>query len=531
LERIEPLNKDNNGIRVRFAPSPTGHLHVGGARTALYNYLYARMTGGSFILRIEDTDAERSTRESYRGIVKGLRWLGLDWDEGPEVDGDYGPYLQSGRTVLYRNEVQKLLDSSKAYYCFCTPQRLEELKTEMKEKSLPPKYDGKCRALSDSEVKEQIAGGVPHVVRFRMPEEGEVFFRDVVRGEFTFENSTLDDFVLIKSDGKPTYNFAVVVDDAHMKISHVIRGDDHLSNTPRQVHLYKSLDYRIPKFAHLPMILGDDKSRLSKRHGATSIDYYSDRYYLPDGFINYLALLGWSYDSKRELFTRKALIKNFSLKRISKNPAVFDNDKMEWINAEHLKKMPLMRKTELVRDVLKNEGLIPAEFVVDIDRPVDLEIVPDKGSLQGQELPDEPEAINSEFKRLAMIINVLGNRLKLLKDAPDLTGYFYTDDYKVDEEAVRIHLMRNEVPERLEKLAGRYESLKYFDRESVEKSLRDLAFELEIAAGELIHPCRVALTGKRVSPDIFWVVVLLGKKKSVERLKKAAELYKNSTIL
>jgi glutamyl/glutaminyl-tRNA synthetase len=364
-----------------------------------------------------------------------------------------------------------------------------------------------------------------------MPLQGDVFFRDVVRGEFSFDNSTLDDFVLIKSDGKPTYNFAVVVDDSHMRITHVIRGDDHLSNTPRQVHLYNALDYRLPKFAHLPMILGDDRSRLSKRHGATSVDYYRERYYLPDGFINYLALLGWSYDSKRELFPRKALIKNFSLKRVSSNPAVFDNDKMEWINAEHLKQVPLIRKTELVKDVLKDEGLIPAEFSVDIDKPVELEIEPDKKQSPGSDLPEEPVAINPEFKRLAMIINVMGNRLKLLKDAPELIGYFYTDDYRVDEEAVRMHLMRSEVPGRLQELAGRYESLKYFDRESVEKSLRDLAFELEVAAGELIHPCRVALTGKRVSPDIFWVVILLGKKKCVERLRKAAELYKNNTIL
>jgi glutamyl/glutaminyl-tRNA synthetase len=315
-----------------------------------------------------------------------------------------------------------------------------------------------------------------------------------------------------------------------MKISHVIRGDDHLSNTPRQVHLYRALNYRIPKFAHLPMILGEDRTRLSKRHGATSVDYYRERYYLPDGFINYLALLGWSYDSKRELFSRKALIKHFSLKKISRNPAVFDNDKMEWINAEHLKKLPLLRKTELVRNVLREEGLIPGDFTVNIDKPVDLEIVPGNEPSGNGSARDSGGAMNPEFKRLAMIINVLGNRLKLLKDSPDMIGYFYTDDYDVDEEAVRIHLMRSEVPERLEKLATRYDRLKYFDRESVEKSLRDLAFELEISAGELIHPCRVALTGKRVSPDIFWVVILLGKSKSVERLRKAAELYRNSTI-
>ncbi len=322
-------------VRVRFAPSPTGHLHVGGARTALYNYLYARKRGGVFILRIEDTDAARSTRESYDGILRGLRWLGLEWDEGPDVGGDYGPYIQSARSVLYHSESKRLLDEGKAYYCFCTPEDLEEMKLEAQEKKLPPKYDGRCRLLDREEIDRRLAEGVPSVIRFKMPSDGEIRFRDIVRDEFTFSNSELDDFVLIKSDNNPTYNFAVVVDDAHMKISHVIRGDDHISNTPRQVHLYLALGYRIPKFAHLPMILGDDRTRLSKRHGATSIDYYRENHYIPDAIVNYLALLGWSLDGKRELFTKNALIEHFSLKKVSKNPAMFDTDKMEWVNAEH----------------------------------------------------------------------------------------------------------------------------------------------------------------------------------------------------
>ncbi|MCD6379124.1 glutamate--tRNA ligase [bacterium] len=511
-------------IRVRFAPSPTGHLHVGGARTALYNYLYARKTGGKFVLRIEDTDAKRSTVESYKGIIEAMEWLGLNWDEGPLRGGDFGPYTQSGRGVLYHNEVQKLIDNGNAYYCFCTPERLEEMRFEMKEKKLPPKYDGRCRELSEAEVAERLSKGVPHIVRFKMPHDGTVFFRDIIRGEFSFENGNLDDFVLIKSDGNPTYNFAVVVDDAHMKISHVIRGDDHLSNTPRQIHLYHALGYNVPKFAHLPMILGSDHSRLSKRHGATSIAYYRDRNYLADGLLNYLALLGWSLDGKRELFTHQALIEKFSLKKVSKNPAVFDDSKMKWINSEHLKKLPLTKKIVLVQGVLNDEGLLPPAFDVDISKPVDLKIVPGGEEMTGK------KALNynmndKETERLGTIINILGNRLKLLNDVPDVIGYFYTDDYRVDEKAVRLHLLRSEVPNRMNKLADEYERLKYFDRESVEKVLRDLAFNLEITAGELIHPCRVALTGKIVSPDIFWVVVLLGKTKTVERLRKAAKFY------
>lgn len=513
-----------NHIRVRFAPSPTGHLHVGGARTALYNYLYARKTGGKFILRIEDTDAKRSTAESYKGIIESMEWLGLNWDEGPLRGGDFGPYTQSRRRVLYNNEAQKLIDEGKAYYCFCTPERLETMRFEMEEKKLPPKYDGRCRGLSEVEVAERLSKGIPHVVRFKMSIEGSVFFRDIVRGEFSFENGNLDDFVLIKSDGRPTYNFAVVVDDAHMKISHIIRGDDHLSNTPRQVHLYRALGYNLPKFAHLPMILGSDHSRLSKRHGATSIAYYRNRHYLPEGLLNYLALLGWSLDGKKELFTRKALIDKFSLKKVSKNPAIFDNSKMEWINSEHLKEVSLAGKISLVQDVLDEEGLLPPEFDVDITKPVDLKIVHGKEEIK-EEKSYNYTMSDKEIERLATIIIVLGNRLKLLNNVPAIIGYFYTDDYKVDEEAVRVHLLRSEIPNRMNKLADEYEKLKYFDRKSAEKVLRDLAFDLKIAAGELIHPCRVALTGKIVSPDIFWVVVLLGKDKTVERLRKAAKHY------
>ncbi len=518
---------DNNGsntIRVRFAPSPTGHLHVGGARTALYNWLYARKTGGVFVLRIEDTDAQRSTRESYEGILRGMRWLGLDWDEGPDIGGDYGPYVQSARGVLYHTDAARLIEERRAYHCFCSPGRLEELKVEQKEKKLPIKYDGLCRGLSVEEADERIEAGESHVIRFRMPEEGEARFRDIVRGDFKVANSELDDFVLIKSDGLPTYNFAVVVDDARMKISHVIRGDDHISNTPRQVHIYLALGYRVPKFAHLPMILGSDGTRLSKRHGAVSIDWYSDQQYLPDAMVNYLALLGWSFDDRQELFSRKALIDKFSLKKVSKNPGMFDNGKMEYINAEHFKRLSPTQKVMHVYHVLKGEGYIPGDFHVDIEKPVDLKLVPGTEPLAGNGTEEGEREAGDELGRLYMIVSALGNRLKLLKDAPGHLGYFYKDDYEVDENAVETHLMRSEVPERLERLAGSLKELSYFDRERVEEMVRTIADEMNIEAGELIHPSRVALTGGTVSPDIFQVIVLLGREKTVERLRKAAEM-------
>jgi glutamyl-tRNA synthetase len=514
------MTEKQRQIRVRFAPSPTGHLHVGGARTALYNWLYARKTGGVFVLRIEDTDAQRSTAESYEGILRGMRWLGLDWDEGPDVGGDFGPYVQSARGVLYHSDAGRLLDEGNAYYCFCTAERLEALKFEQRENREQIRYDGRCRDLEPDEAARRVSAGEQHVIRFRMPGDGDVRFRDVVRGEFVIANAELDDFVLIKSDGLPTYNFAVVVDDARMKVSHVIRGDDHLSNTPRQVHLYRALGYDLPKFAHLPMILGSDRTRLSKRHGAVSIDFYRENHYLPDAMVNYLALLGWSFDDRQELFSRKALVEKFSLGRVSKNPAMFDNDKMEYINAEHFKRLDLLRKTRLIHDLLREEGYLPGDFEVDFTRPVDLKLVPGTEPVAGEEMP-EGSSNSKQFHRLAMIVQVMGNRLKLLRDAPAQLGYFFKDDFPVDRDAYERHVRVAGGGQRLARLAEVVEALRYFDRRSVEETVRALADDLGIEAGELIHPCRVALTGGTVSPDIFWVMVLLGKAKTVERLRKA----------
>ena len=510
-------------VRVRFAPSPTGHLHVGGARTALYNYLYAKRHKGVFVLRIEDTDAARSTRESYEGILRGMSWLGLEWDEGPDVGGEYGPYIQSARSVLYHSEANRLLEEGRAYYCFCSPKELEEMKNEAREKKLPPKYDGRCRNLSRDEVDEKLEAGTSHVVRFKMPLEDEIRFRDIVRGDFTFQNKELDDFVLIKSDDNPTYNFAVVVDDARMKISHVIRGDDHISNTPKQIHLYLALGHKVPKFAHLPMILGKDKTRLSKRHGATSLDYYRDNHYLPEAIINYLALLGWSLDGKREVFSKKALIEHFSLKRVSHNPAMFDMDKMEYINAEHFKKLNIFVKASLVYALLRDMGYLPPDFDVDLSKRVELEVIPGTEAVGEKEGEARARMEDNVFSRLYYIVQILGNRLKLLKDAPDLMGYFLKDDYKRDEAAEREYLSSKETTARLVALADELESLKYFDYDSVEEAVRGLADRMGLQAGELIHPCRVALTGRTVSPDIFHVIIALGKSKSTERLRKAAD--------
>jgi len=490
-------------------------LHIGGARTALFNWLYARKTGGVMVLRIEDTDSERSTRESYEAILQSMEWLGLDWDEGPVKGGPYGPYLQSARSVFYHTEIEELLSSGKAYRCFCTPDELEELRREALESGEPVKYDGRCRRLPADEVATRLGENVPHVVRFQIP-EGVTRFRDVIRGEFEFDNEQLDDFVIRKSDGHPTYNFAVVVDDARMLITHVIRGDDHLSNTPKQVQLYRALGHRLPKFVHLPMILGRDRARMSKRHGATSVEEYKRLGYTPDGLVNYLALLGWSLDGKTEFFTRRQLIEKFSLKRVSKNPAAFDEEKLNHINAEHFQRLEPFQKVSLVYQRLLSDGVMPPDFRVD-------EWV---GQTAESERVDLAPVSNGEFRaeapRLGVIINVMGNRLRSVPEAPARLAYFYKDDYPKNDEAIAKHLTPEDTSGRLAALALALEALEPFGRAEIETAVRHLADELGIKAGDVIHPCRVALTGDEVSPDIFAVIHLLGKKKSVERLKSAA---------
>ncbi|MEE9269833.1 MAG: glutamate--tRNA ligase [Candidatus Krumholzibacteria bacterium] len=507
-----------SGIRVRFAPSPTGHLHIGGARTALFNWLYARKTGGVFVLRIEDTDAVRSTESSYRAILDAMQWLGLDWDEGPIKDGPCGPYLQSARQVLYHTEAQKLLAEGHAYRCFCTAAELEEMRAEAAENGRPPRYDGRCHNLPADEVDSRVLKKVSHVVRFRMP-VGETRIYDIIRGPITFSNEELDDFVLIKSDGRPTYNFAVAVDDAKMKISHIIRGDDHLSNTPKQVLVYKALGYKIPKFAHLPMILGSDRTRLSKRHGAASVQEFRRMGYLPDALVNYLALLGWSLDGKTEFFTRENLVKSFSLKRVVKNPAAFDPDKLNFIDGEHFKKLESMERVALVFDKLAEDGIFPADFQVKEWLSADAH---NGGQAARKSVELRSPGYRDELPRLAIILKVMGNRLKNLKDASRILAYFYKDDYPIDAHAYDEHLGDPDTAARLTRLAETLAALDPFDRGEIETQVRQLAADLDIPAAQLIHPCRVALTGRSVSPDVFSVIHLLGEEKCVERLMAAA---------
>lgn len=515
------LLRTGSKIRVRFAPSPTGYLHIGGARTALFNWLYARRTGGVFVLRIEDTDAARSTEQSYNSILDALEWLGLDWDEGPIRGGPYGPYVQSARQVLYHTEAQRLCGVGAAYHCFCTPEELVQMRSEGgTDGETHYEYDGRCRHLPADEVERRLMKKIPHVVRFEIP-PGETKVFDLIRGPVTFDNDDLDDFVLIKSDGKPTYNFAATVDDANMRITHIIRGDDHLSNTPKQILVYKALGYPLPKFAHLPMILGADRTRLSKRHGASSVQEFREQGYLSDALVNYLALLGWSYDGHTDIFSREGLVQKFSLKRVGKNPAAFDLDKLNHINGEHFKKLDVMKRAELVYEKLEAEGIFPADFHV--EEWVNGYVANGEARTVMEREKSKSTGYREELPRLAIILEVLGNRLRNLKDAPEMLAYFFKDDYAHDSAAYDKHLREPATADRLRQLARKFEDLPAFDRVGIERAARSLASELGISAGELIHPCRVALTGQSVSPDIFSVVHLLGRRKSIERLRNAVD--------
>jgi glutamyl-tRNA synthetase len=485
----------NQNVRVRFAPSPTGHLHVGGARTALFNWLFARNRGGTFILRIEDTDRERSTEESLIGIVDALKWLGLGWDEGPGAPGECGPYFQSERRGIYRQWADRLASEGKAYACFCTPQELAERKEAMRREGREARYDRKCLAVPPEEATSLIASGKPHVMRLKTSDEGVIEFKDLVHGDIAVPAEQIDDFIIVKSDGYPTYNFAAAVDDALMGITHIIRGDDHLSNTPRQVLLYEAFGTDLPAFAHVPLIMGPDKGRLSKRHGSTSIQQFRDDGYLPEAMVNYLALLGWSYDDSAQLFTLDELVEKFSLEKVSDTPAVFDYKKLQWMNGEYMKRKTAGERVGMVIPHLAAAGLVT--------EPVD-------------------ENMRAYIKR---VVEVVGDRLKMAKDIAELSDFFFVDKVEYDPKDAEKFLKRHYVGPAFRILEDRLDRLHAYNELGIEELMRGLAAEMGLKAGELIHPVRVALTGRRHSPGMFEVMTLLGKEKVIARLARARKAY------
>jgi glutamyl-tRNA synthetase len=489
--------KVNPTSRVRFAPSPTGYLHVGGARTALFNWLFARHFGGTLVLRIEDTDLERSTPEMVEGILQGMQWLGLNWDEGP--------YYQTQRVDLYRAAAARLLDSGAAYHCFCTKEELERMRAKAAADKRPPRYEGVCRKLDPAERSRRKNAGEPAAVRFAVPESGSTSFDDAVFGKVEFANTEIEDFVLLRSDGSPTYHLSVVADDIDLRISHIIRGADHISNTPKQVLLYRALDAPLPVFAHVPLILGPDKTRLSKRHGATSVIAYREEGIVPEAFRNFLALMGWTPpedvpavgtpagtkpEPAKEILSDAELIRLFGLDSISRSNAVFDRAKLDWFNTEYIRAYSAERLLPLIEEEWRKVGLAPSA---------------------GRE-------------SLLATIDLLKSRARNLKDFSGSFRAFFSDQFDPDPAAVEKFLKDESVRKLLIELGDRYAGLQDFSEEGTEKVLRDFATEKGVKAGALINGARVALTGQGVAPSLFAVMLALGKEKTAARLRAVEAL-------
>ena len=479
-------------VRVRFAPSPTGYLHVGGARTALFNWLYARRHGGVFVLRIEDTDAERSSDEMVRAILTSLRWMGVDWDEGPEVGGPHGPYTQTARFGRHSARADELVAAGHAYYCYCTTERLQAERAAAEARGGGWMYDRRCLTLPADEVANLQAAGVPRAIRVKVP-PGETTFADLVHGPITVDHATIEDFVIVRSDGLPTYQLSVVCDDIDMAITHVVRGDDHISNTPKQILLYRAFGASIPEFAHVPLILGPDKKRLSKRHGATSVGEYEAQGILPEAFVNFLALLGWSPGSDEEIFTRAQLVARFSLEAISGGNAVFNPEKLEWFSAQHLARLSPGELVARVRPELEAEGLWS-------------------------------EALAGDRREwFGRVLALLVPRARRLGDfAPQLQP-FLGEVTGYDPAAAAKHLSLPGLARHLTALSDAFAALEPFDEATTEAALRSTADAGGVKFGALVHATRLAVTGRAVSPGLFETLVLIGRPAVVQRLNQLVQ--------
>jgi glutamyl-tRNA synthetase len=475
-------------VRVRIAPSPTGLPHIGTFRTFLFNWLFARQHGGDFVIRIEDTDRERLIPGAIDALLDAVEWFGLDWDEGPRVGGPFEPYEQSLRLPLYHEHVDRLLAEGKAYRCYCTPERLDALRREQQERKEPPGYDRLCRGLTDAERAEREAAGLSSVVRFAVPLEGATTFHDVIHGDVTWENRVLDDFVILKSDGFPTYHLAHLVDDHVMEISHVLRGDEWISSTPRHVLLYQAFGWEPPIFAHLPAILGPDRKKLSKRHGPTGIAAFQEAGYLPEALLNYLALCGWSSGSDDEILSISELVERFSLERVNHVGAIFDHAKLDWFNGVYTRSQPIPELTRRVRPFL--------------------------GSL----------AEGFTDQQLEPIVAAIQDRLRVLSDAPDLAAYFLADSLTYDPgELVQKGMTPTQTIEALRRSADLAESVTPFTRDALEPPFNALKDELGLTPRQFFMSIRVACTGRTASPPIFEVMEVLGRGRVAARLREAAK--------
>ncbi|MEO7191633.1 MAG: glutamate--tRNA ligase [Vicinamibacterales bacterium] len=474
--------------RLRFAPSPTGYLHVGGARTALFNWLYVRRHGGTFILRIEDTDEERSSHDMVAEILTSLRWLGLDWDEGPDVGGAHGPYFQTERQAAHRAAAASLVAGGAAYYCYCTPDQLKTKRDAAEAAGGAFIYDRTCRTLSADDRAARESAGQPRAVRFSVP-EGQTSFADLVHGPITVAHDAIDDFVILRSDGTPTYQLSVVVDDVGMEVTHVVRGDDHISNTPKQVLLYRALGAAVPLFAHVPLILGSDKKRLSKRHGATAVSEYDKAGYLPEAMVNFLALLGWSPgDGDKEVFSRDELIARFTLEGISGGDAVFNSEKLDWFNQQHIMKLDAGELIGRLRPLIEAAGLWRPSFE------------------------------NDQVSWLRRVVDLLKPRAHRLVDFVPQLRPFVADRVEIDPDASAKYLSDEVVTTHLRAWAERLAGVEPFDAAAIESALRALAQERGIKAAMLIHATRVSVVGQAASPGLFEVLELVGRDRALARI-------------
>ena len=482
--------EEKTKIRARLAPSPTGFLHIGTARTGLFNYLFAKKNKGEFILRIEDTDEERSEERYEKDIIDGLKWLGIEWDEGPGTGGQFAPYRQSERKDSYRKYLQKLLDEKLAYYCFCTEEELEAKKQDQMSRGEAPKYNGKCAGLSASEVERKMAEGEKAVIRFKPPSR-IVSFKDLIRGEVEFDSSLFGDFVIAKDLDNPLYNFAVIIDDYEMEISHVIRGEDHISNTPKQILIQEALGLPQLQYAHLPLILGPDKSKLSKRHGAVSLTEYKKEGYLPEAMVNFMAFMGWNPDTEKEIFSLKELVKAFSIEKVQKGGAVFNIQRLDYLNGFYIRQKTLDELAELCLPHLVGAGLISKDEV--------------------------------DMEKIKEIISLYQERLKKLSELPELADFFFKEKIEYDKELLKWKDMSlSEIESSLDISEKILSNIKEgdFNKDNLEKVLMEKAGEMG-DRGKLLWPLRAAVTGKRASAGPFEVAAVLGKEKALQRIKEA----------
>ena len=485
-KRTLTFNREiNDKMKLRFPPSPTGHLHVGNVRTALYNWLLAKKSSGQLVLRIEDTDRERSTRENEERLIQDLKWLGIDWQEGPEVGGDNGPYRQSERGEIYQELIDKLLAEGKAYYCFCTPEELEADRQQALAEKRPPIYQGKYRDFDPEEAKKKLAAGEEATIRFRVEEGEPVQWDDLVHGKMSIERETIGDFIFVRSDGTPSYNFAVVVDDALMGMTHVLRGDDHISNTPRQILLYQAMGFELPQFGHLPMILGPDGSRLSKRHGATSVEEFRLRGYLPDALINFLAFLGWNPGDEKEIFSREELIQAFSVERVNKAAAIFNFEKLDWLNGQYMRSTPTEELFEHVKYFLNEKGILAAD-------------------------------LNDELKEWYIsLVDTFNSGSSLTEIAEGAMMAFEFDPEKefASEEAKEV-LAEESAKTVLTAFAeelGKLDPKDKLDAASFKAATKAVQKSTGIKGKHLFHPVRLAVTAKTSGPELGKLVPLLEK--------------------